>query len=188
MGLMGRTDTRRVECREVFPYGHRVDAERSAVYDRRAGKHARAAVLPDEHPLRGQRFGTAVRVGVRNIRLTLAPDAQLQEVPKRAVTRLPTHDGLDAAAMDEVLAGQDRWRPHGIRTREIERLDQVEAPIAADAARAAPGEHRLSRGAVPGDINGAHIARRRPGKDIGMQGRCWELARHRPAIALAGRD
>src|SRR2546430_8962995 len=68
----------------LFPY---TTLFRSAVHHRRAAEHARAAVLPDEHPLRCQRFRAAVRVGVRNIRLTLAADAQLQEVPERAVAR-----------------------------------------------------------------------------------------------------
>src|SRR2546430_15221800 len=116
----------------LFPY---TTLFRSAVHHRRAAEHARAAVLPDEHPLRCQRFRTAVRVGERDIRLTLAADAQLQEVPERAVARLSTHEGLDAAAMDEVLARQDRWRPGGVRTREIHGLDQEEAPVRSEERR-----------------------------------------------------
>src|SRR5207302_3878487 len=85
------------------------------------------------------------------------------------------------------LAGLDWRRPPRIRAREVQGLDQVQAPIAVHPTRAAPGERGLSRRAVPGDIDSARVTRRRPGEDVGVQGWRWELLRRRPAVALAGR-
>src|SRR5205085_8942351 len=82
--------------------------------DRRLGEEAGAADLPHVHPVRRERLVDVVRVGVGELRLAGRADAQLEEVAERPVAALAAEDGLDAAAVDRMLARE-------LRRRELDR-------------------------------------------------------------------
>src|SRR5207237_10330911 len=110
-----------------------------------------AGVLANEHGVRCVAFIDVVRIGVTNVRFALRSHPQLQEIAEGAVAVLPADQGLDAAAMNEMLARLDRRSKRGRRRMRGGRDCVPHAPITSGGAgvRAARQKTRRTRWSQP---------------------------------------
>ena len=139
-----------------------------------------ATVLADEHRVRDL---TAVRVahirvdavgvvgvGIDDVRLAAKPEPQLEEVAHHAVAaELAAWDTGDAAAVDDVLADKDRLGEARSSGESVQRLGEVDAPVAVRVGRpvTAVVRPRIDRtSSVPGDVDPAGVAGCDPREDV----------------------
>ena len=127
--------------------------------------------------MRRERLVGVVRVGIGDLRLAPAADAQLEEVAERTIAALSADQSLDGALVDVVLARKDRRRERRRRRMSVQGLRQVQAPDAvgrsirpamAAVIGAAARVVRIGRvrRSIPGDIDPPVVAGGRPGEDV----------------------
>jgi hypothetical protein len=121
--------------------------------------------------MRREHLVDVVRVGVRELRLALPADPQLEEVAEGAIAALASEQRLNRALVDVVLARETRGREgHTAERVAVLGLRHVEAPDSVHRIRstrtASGGGVDVGARPYPGDVHPSVVACGDPREDV----------------------